>query len=100
MSRQKEETSGAVAGVIDGTEKEASAEIHYKKEIVPVKGPEKKVDYVPLGQVRLKEGTLYYKYQKLMEEYLLGIDDDQMLYNFPQSDRTGYQRSTSDDRLG
>ncbi len=38
--------------------------------------------YFPLGQVRLKEGTLYYKYQKLMEEYLLGIDDDQMLYNF------------------
>ena len=78
----KEETVVAVAGVIDGTEKEASAEIHYKKEIVPVKGPEKKVGYFPLGQVRLKEGTLYYKYQKLMEEYLLGIDDDQMLYNF------------------
>ena len=78
----KEEKVVAVAGVIDGTEKEASAEIHYKKEIVPVKGPKKKVGYFPLGQVRLKEGTLYYKYQKLMEEYLLGIDDDQMLYNF------------------
>lgn len=80
--------------------KEASAEIYYKKEIVPVKGPEKKVGYFPLGQVRLKEGTLYYKYQKLMEEYLLGIDDDQMLYNFRKATRTGYKRGTSDDRLG
>ena len=42
MEPAKEETVVAVAGVIDGTEKEASAEIHYKKEIVPVKGPEKR----------------------------------------------------------
>ena len=32
----KEETVVAVTGVIDGTEKEASAEILYKKDIVPV----------------------------------------------------------------
>lgn len=77
-----EETVVVVEGTIEGTEKKALAEIYYKKEITPVKGPEKKGNYFPLAQVRLKEGTLYYKYQRLMEEYLLGIDDDQMLYNF------------------
>lgn len=43
-----------------------------------------KASYFPLSQVRLKEGTLYYKYQQLMISYLLDLDDDQLLYNFRQ----------------
>lgn len=78
----KEETLVTVTGVIEGTEKEAFAEIHYKKEMEAKKGPEKKGNYFPLDQVRLKEGTLYYKYQKLMADYLFAVNDDQMLYNF------------------
>ncbi len=67
----------------------ALAEIHYKKDLPQTKesgkkGPEKRGDFFPITQVRLKEGTLFYDYQQLMISYLLGIDDDQMLYNFRQ----------------
>ena len=78
------ETVVKVEGAIENTDIKAIAEIHYQKELPTKKGPEKKGYYFPLCQVRLKEGTLYYKYQQLMISYLLDQDDDQMLYNFRQ----------------
>lgn len=78
----KDETIVKVEGTIEQTDKKATAEIHYQTKLSTKEGPARKVSNFPLSQVRLKEGTLYYKYQQLMISYLLGINDDQMLYNF------------------
>lgn len=71
-----------IEGEIEGTDKKAKAEIHFVKEKKAAEGPKREIRYYPIGQVRLTEGTLHYDYQKLMAEYLLTVNDDQMLYNF------------------
>ena len=71
-----------VKGKLKDNDKDAYAKIKYKKQLIRKEAPKQKGTYFPLNQVRLLEGSLYYDYQKKMVEYLLGIDDDQMLYNF------------------
>lgn len=81
----KEETTLTIEGQVEGTPIKALAEIHYQKNLSAKKGPDKKASFFPLSRVRLKEGTLFYNYQQLMISYLLGLDDDQLLYNFRQA---------------
>ncbi len=45
-------------------------------------GPRRRLEYFPMDRVRLLPGTVYYENQRRMLEYLLGVDDGQMLYNF------------------
>lgn len=71
-----------VKGRIDGSDLQANAQIRWCSGLKEEKAPRRKSEFFPLNQVRLLEGTLYYKYQQCMTEYLLGQDDDQMLYNF------------------
>lgn len=44
--------------------------------------PERQLEYFPLSDVRLLDGSVYAEAQQRMNEYLLSVDDDQMLYNF------------------
>ena len=46
------------------------------------RGPRRRASYFPMNQVRLLPGTVYYDNQQRMLEYLLSVDDGQMLYNF------------------
>ena len=71
-----------VKGQITENGQEAWAEIHCCSELQKEETPEVKGSFFPIGQVRLLDGTLYYEYQQRMAEYLLSVDDDQMLYNF------------------
>lgn len=71
-----------VKGQIVENGQEVWAEIHYCGELQKEELPEVKGSFFPIEQVRLLEGTIYYEYQQRMIEYLLSIDDDQMLYNF------------------
>ncbi|WP_346664412.1 beta-L-arabinofuranosidase domain-containing protein [uncultured Merdimonas sp.] len=78
----KTEGTVEVEGIITGSDQRALAKITYKDSLEKEKGPQQKIWYFPLSDVRLKEGTLYEKYQKLMVDWLLQVDDGQMLYNF------------------
>lgn len=71
-----------VSGSIEMSGKKAFAKIIFRNHIEKKKGEEKKVSFFPLSHVRLKEGTLYQKYQQHMLDWLLSVDDGQMLYNF------------------
>ncbi|HJB17665.1 MAG TPA: glycoside hydrolase family 127 protein [Candidatus Bariatricus faecipullorum] len=77
-----EEGSMTVEGRVEGSEKKAVAHIQYESSSKMPEGPEIKVNYFPISQVRLKEGTLYQEYQQYMLDWLLSVDDGQMLYNF------------------
>ncbi|MGE9975940.1 beta-L-arabinofuranosidase domain-containing protein [Coprococcus catus] len=80
------EGTACVKGTVEGTGKEAHASVHYnRKKKETVDAPKKKAEYVPIRQVRLSPGTLYYERQQEMLEYLLHVDDDQILYNFRQA---------------
>lgn len=74
--------SAQVKGHVKDCNLEAVAEIRWVCERKGEAVPERKAEFFPIGRVRLLEGTLHYEYQQRMIEYLLGIDDDQMLYNF------------------
>lgn len=78
----REETVIEVEGSVEGTKKKALARIRFLAEMTVEKGPERKGEFFPLNQVRLLPGTVYYEYQERMKEYLLSVNDDQMLYNF------------------
>lgn len=66
----------------DKSVRKARAVISYQTEISAKHGPGKVCSYYPVNRVRLLEGTPFYRQQRLMTEYLRGVDDDQMLYNF------------------
>lgn len=73
-----------VTGKVETVDLAAVANIEFlahvpeEQEIVP----EAKAPSVPAGTVKLKDGTLFYDAQERMIQYLLQVDDDQMLYNF------------------
>ena len=70
-------------GIVEKYKESAIASIHYYNiEETHYDIPKRKVEFLPIGQVRLKEGTIFYERQQNMLNYLLNIDDDQMLYNF------------------
>lgn len=71
-----------IKGKVLETEKEAVAVVHFVNVVKEKPAPKKKAEYYRINEVRLSPGTLYYDYQKRMLEYLLSVDDDQMLYNF------------------
>lgn len=71
-----------VEGSIEASEIKAQAKISFRNHLEKKKGKSKEVDFFPLSAVRLKKGTLYQKYQQLMLDWLLAVDDGQMLYNF------------------
>ena len=71
-----------VEGKIEDSEKKALARITFRDHVEKKKGEEKKIRFFPISDVRLKKGTLYQKYQQYMLDWLLGVDDGQMLYNF------------------
>ena len=72
-----------VRGIVEKYKESAIASIHYYNiEETHYDIPKRKVEFLPIGQVRLKEGTIFYERQQNMLNYLLNIDDDQMLYNF------------------
>lgn len=71
-----------VKGAVEGTEKMAEALILYKENIEEEHTPERKGEFFPINEVRLKEGTIHYEYQQKMLAYLKNVNDDQMLYNF------------------
>ena len=78
----RKETVIEVEGTVEGTEKKALARVQVLAKVAVEKGPERKGEFFPLSQVRLLPGTVYYEYQERMKEYLLSVNDDQMLYNF------------------
>ena len=59
-----EEGSMTVEGRVGGSEKKAVAHIQYESSSKVPEGPEIKVNYFHISQVRLKEGTLYQEYQQ------------------------------------
>lgn len=70
-------------GELAGTNISAMAiVVAVEEDAVTKKAPEKKVRECTTAQVRLLEGSEFYDAQERMKEYLLSVDDDQMLYNF------------------
>lgn len=76
------EGSVEVSGRIEMSDKKATAVITIRDHVEQKKGEEETVRFYPLSHVRLKKGTLYEKYQQYMLDWLLAVDDGQMLYNF------------------
>jgi DUF1680 family protein len=73
-----------VAGIIETIDLKAEANIEFQADAPsePEKIPEAKAASFPSGSIKLKDGTLFYDAQERMTQYLLQINDDQMLYNF------------------
>ncbi|MGN0403765.1 MAG: beta-L-arabinofuranosidase domain-containing protein [Bariatricus sp.] len=71
---------------VRGTAEECSrpvwANVYYNIEETRAVTPERKIEFFPIERVYLKKGTVFYERQQNMVNYLLNIDDDQMLYNF------------------
>lgn len=78
----KETGTLKIAGSVPDCGQKAEAVLEYCEKAEKKEAVEQKAKEFPMHQVRLLEGTLYYEYQRRMLEYLLGIDDNQMLYNF------------------
>lgn len=72
----------STADLVPDCGQKAEAVLAYCEEIRQSDVPEQKCKKFPMHQVRLLEGTLHYEYQQRMLEYLLSVDDNQMLYNF------------------
>ena len=81
-----------IHGTIEGTEVPALAvirvagdEVFSEAEAAAKESgdaPSEKVQYYPIQDVRLTEGSIYREYQQKMNHFLSQVDDDQMLYNF------------------
>ena len=70
-----------VPGTAAGTELPAKAVLTFGP-ARERRGPSAKLEYLPMDRVRLLPGTIYYENQQRMLDYLLAVDDGQMLYNF------------------
>ncbi len=92
-----------VKGTLTETDRTARAVIKYTECKKAEEAPIRKGSFFPLNQVRLLEGGLHYEYQQRMLEYLLGIDENQMLYNFRKAaglDTLGAEPMTGWDEEG
>lgn len=70
-------------GVLTGTNISVEAVITVKDQALPeMKDREKSVRECEEADIRLLPGSPFYEAQERMKNYLLSVDDDQMLYNF------------------
>ena len=73
-----------ITGTIENIDEKATAEITFiEKEDFDKSTPRKlKASAFHTGEISLKKGSLFFQAQENMVNYLLQVDDNQMLYNF------------------
>lgn len=73
-------------GVLDGLECPVFCKVTVKEEIrKEKKSTEPLMGYFDHGEAILEEGSRFYTAQEEMQEFLLQMDDDRMLYNFREA---------------
>lgn len=72
-----------ISGVVSGTEEKARAELTVSGSgTESASAPKQKGDYLPVNRIRLLPGSIYWKRQQDMMDFLLQADTGQMLYSF------------------
>ena len=73
-------------GMLDGLDFPVFCKVTVKKEIQKAeKNTEPLIGYFDHGEAVLEEGSRFYTAQEEMQEFLLQMDDDRMLYNFREA---------------
>lgn len=95
------EKSGTVCvkGLISGTKVPVCAEVKVKVNVdTGIVEEEPKIEEKPKWKVQLSEGSFFYRAQGWFEEFLLSVNDDQMLYSF--RDVAGIDKKGAPEMIG
>ncbi|WP_339318738.1 beta-L-arabinofuranosidase domain-containing protein [Paenibacillus sp. FSL R10-2734] len=74
--------SKTAIGVIQGTDYQLTADIHIKEQVKRIKERPVQMSYFPLSAIRLTTDSSMKQAQDQRLQFLLSVNDDQMLYNF------------------
>ncbi len=88
-----------VKGIISGTKVPVCAEIQIKENAdLGIVEKEPKIEKKPKWKIQLSEGSFFYRAQSWFEEFLLSVNDDQMLYSF--RDAAGLDKKEAPEMIG
>nr|WP_314461585.1 beta-L-arabinofuranosidase domain-containing protein [uncultured Clostridium sp.] len=88
-----------VKGLISGTKVPVCAEVEVKADMDSgIVKEEPKIEVKPKWKVRLSVGSFFYRAQGWFEEFLLSVNNDQMLYSF--RDAAGLDKKGAPEMIG
>ncbi len=88
-----------VKGFISGTKVPVLAEVQVKRDVdLEIVDKKPKMDEKPNWKVQLIKGSFFYCAQEWFEEFLLTVNDDQMLYSF--RDAAGLDKKGAPEMIG